>query len=49
MLRKLTELRVLKALIDLSSDADNTDTDKIHFINDTLFNALTPKEIDKFT
>jgi ubiquinone biosynthesis protein Coq4 len=49
MLRKLTELRILKAIVDLSSDSDNTDTDKIHFINDTLFNILTPVEVDKFT
>lgn len=49
MLRKLTELRVLKAIVDLSRDADNTNTNKIHFINDTLFNALNPTEIEKFT
>ena len=49
MLRKLTELRVLKAIVDLSQDVDNTDTNKIHFINDILFKSLKPKEIDKFT
>ena len=49
MLRKLTELRVLKAIVDLSRDADNTDTDKIHFINDTIFKALNREETIKFT
>lgn len=49
MLRKLTELRVLNAIVGFSQSIEHADVDEIHFINKTLLNALTPEEAEKFT
>ena len=48
MLRKILELRVLKAIVDLSRNPPGG-IQKIHFVNDSLFKALTPSESEKFT
>lgn len=49
MFRKLTELRVLKAVIDISQSLGHTDINKVHFINDSLFSILNAEEKEKFT
>ena len=49
MMRKILELRVLKAIINLSRDINHSDINQVHFINDSLFGALTREETRKFT
>lgn len=49
MFRVLTELRVLKTIVDMSQSATQSDINRVHFINDTLFKALNADEIQKFT
>ena len=49
MLRKLTEFRVLKAIVGFSQSIEHADVDEIHFITKTLLSALTSEEREKFT
>jgi ubiquinone biosynthesis protein Coq4 len=49
MIRKILQLRVLKAIVDLSKDTDRVAIKQVHFINDTLFTALTTKEVKQLT
>lgn len=49
MMRKLTELRVLNAIVGFSQSIEHADIDEIHFINKTLLGALTNEEREKFT
>lgn len=49
MLRKLTELRVLNAIVGFSQSIEHADIDEIHFINKTLLKALTDEEREHFT
>jgi ubiquinone biosynthesis protein Coq4 len=49
MLRKLTELRVLKAIVSFSESIEHADVDEIHFINKSLLSTLTLEESEKFT
>lgn len=48
MFRKILELRVLKAIVELSKNPPGG-IKKIHFINDSLFEALSTSEREKFT
>jgi ubiquinone biosynthesis protein Coq4 len=49
MFRKITELRVLKAIVDFSQSIEHADINEIHFINQSLLKALTQQEREKFS